>query len=224
MSGFLTPVATIAWKDVLLELRTRDIIVSVLVFALLVVIVFQFAVAPTPELAKQVAPGLLWVAFAFAGTLAVNRTFTLERDKGSLEGLLLCPVSRDTLFFGKALGVAVFMLVVEAMLLPLFAVLFNFPSFTPGLLLAAFLGTIGFAAVGTLFSAVAVNTRSREVMLPVLFFPVVLPVIIAAAEASAGAVSGAPWAEWSKWIKLIGVFDAIFLVVPPWVFGYVLEE
>ena len=186
MRELLAPVATLAWKDILLEIRTRDIIVSVLVFSFLVVVVFNFALNSTPNLADDLAPGILWVAFAFAGILAMNRAFVLEKDRGSLEGLLLTPVSRDAIYFGKMLGTFLFMVVVEVALLPIFAVLFDFSSFSVGLVLAILLATLGFAAVGTLFSAIAVNTRSREIMLPVLFLPVILPVIIGAVESSAG--------------------------------------
>ena len=216
--------ATLAWKDILLEIRTRDIVVSVLVFSFLVVVVFNFALNSTPNLADDLAPGILWVAFAFAGVLAMNRAFVLEKDRGSLEGLLLTPVSRDAIYFGKMLGTFLFMVVVETALLPIFAVLFNFSSFSVGLVLAILLATLGFAAVGTLFSAIAVNTRSREIMLPVLFLPVILPVIIGAVESSAGSIGGSSGVSVARWIGLIAVFDAVYLVICPWLFGLVVEE
>ena len=224
MRELLAPVATLAWKDILLEIRTRDIIVSVLVFSFLVVVVFNFALNSTPNLADDLAPGILWVAFAFAGILAMNRAFVLEKDRGSLEGLLLTPVSRDAIYFGKMLGTFLFMVVVEVALLPIFAVLFDFSSFSVGLVLAILLATLGFAAVGTLFSAIAVNTRSREIMLPVLFLPVILPVIIGAVESSAGSIGGSSGVSVARWIGLIAVFDAVYLVICPWLFGLVVEE
>ena len=211
----------LAWKDIVLEIRTRDIIVSVLVFAFLVVVVFNFSLNVTPRVVKDLAPGILWVAFAFAGVLAMNRAFVLEKDRGSLEGLLLTPVSRDAIYFGKMLGIFLFMIVVEALLVPVFAVLLNFSAFSVGFGLSTLLATLGFATVGTLFSAIAVNTRSREIMLPVLFLPVILPVIIAAVESAAGDGSTVSVA---RWIGLIAVFDAVFLVICPWVFGLVVEE
>ena len=224
MRELLAPVATLAWKDILLEIRTRDIIVSVLVFSFLVVVVFNFALNSTPNLADDLAPGILWVAFAFAGILAMNRAFVLEKDRGSLEGLLLTPVSRDAIYFGKMLGTFLFMVVVEVALLPIFAVLFDFSSFSVGLVLTILLATLGFAAVGTLFSAIAVNTRSREIMLPVLFLPVILPVIIGAVESSAGSIGGSSGVSVARWIGLIAVFDAVYLVICPWLFGLVVEE
>jgi heme exporter protein B len=219
------PVLIILWKDLLLEFRSRDIILSVLVFGLLVVVVFNFALNVTPRLLTQLAPGILWVAFAFAGTLAMNRAFVREKEQGGLEGLVLTPVSRDAIFLGKALASFLFMLIVEAALLPVFAALMGFSSFSFILLLTIVLATLGFATVGTLFSAIAVQTRSREIMLPVLFFPIILPVLIGAVEATTQSIGGASGSVGvSRWLPLIGVFDALFLVICPWVFAFVVEE
>lgn len=224
MTGLVRPIMIILWKDVLLELRSRDIIVSVLVFGFLVVVVFNFALNVTPRLVTQLAPGILWVSFAFAGTLAMNRAFVREKEQGGLEGLLLAPVSRDAIFLGKALGSFVFMLIVEAALLPVFAALLGFSAFSLTLVVIIALATLGFAIVGTLFSAIAVQTRSREIMLPVLFFPIILPVLIGAVEATTQAIGGDASVGLSRWLPLIGVFDALFLVICPWVFSFVVEE
>ena len=224
MTGFLAPIAALAWKDILLEIRTRDVVISVLVFGFLVVVVFNFALNVTPELLEDLAPGMLWVAFAFAGVLAMNRAFVTEKERGSLDGLLLTPVSRDSIYLGKMLGTLLFMIVVEVLLLPVFAVLFNFSAFSPGLIAAILLATLGFATVGTLFSAIAVQTRSREIMLPVLFLPVIVPVIIGAVEASSKSIGGGDDVSVAKWLGLIAVFDAVYLVTCPWLFGIVVEE
>lgn len=224
MNRILQPIAIIFWKDILLELRSKDIIVSAAVFGFLVVIVFNFALNVTPRLVTQLAPGILWVAFAFAGTLAMSRAFVREKEQGGLEGLLLAPVSRDAIFLGKALVSFLFMLIVEAALLPVFAAMLGFSAFSLMLILTIVLATLGFATVGTLFSAIAVQTRSREIMLPVLFFPIILPVIIGAVEASSQAIGGDGGAGISRWLPLIGVFDALFLVICPWVFSFVVEE
>ncbi|MBI4299235.1 MAG: heme exporter protein CcmB [Chloroflexi bacterium] len=222
--NFLGPIWAIAWKDILLEIRTKEIVTPVVVFAILVVVIFNFAIEPTPQMVAAVAPGILWVAFTFAGILGLNRTFSLEKDKGSLDGLMLCPVSRDTIYFGKVLGSYLFMLAVEAIMLPVFAVLFNLSLFLPEVILVAATATLGFAAVGTVFSAMAANTRSREIMLPVLFFPIALPVVIAAVEGTAGTLRGDGWSEIGRWVQLIGVFDVIFLVVSGFAFHFALEE
>jgi len=217
-------VLVIVWKDILLELRSRDLVVSVLVFGLLAVVVFNFALNNAPGRAEQLAPGILWTAFAFAAILAMNRAFVRDQEQGGLEGLLISPVSRDAIFLGKALTSLIFMLLIEAALLPVYAVMLDFSALSFNLVLTIFLGTLGFAVVGTLFSAMAVQTRSREIMLPVLFFPVVLPVIIAAVEASTRAVGGETFVGLGRWLPLIGVFDALFLVICPWVFAFVVEE
>jgi heme exporter protein B len=219
------PVLIILWKDLLLEFRSRDMIISVLVFGLLVVVVFNFALNVTPRLVTDLAPGILWVAFAFSGTLAMNRAFVREKEQGGLEGLILTPVSRDAIFLGKALAGFLFMLIVEAALLPVFAALMGFSAFSLTLVLTIVLATLGFATVGTLFSAIAVQTRSREIMLPVLFFPIILPVLIGAVEATTQAIGGAAGGVGvSRWLPLIAVFDALFLVICPWVFAFVVEE
>ena len=224
MKEFLLPILTLAWKDVVLEIRTKDVVTTVLIFALLTGVIFNFAFDPSREVVALVVPGILWVAFTFAGLLGFNRAFVLEKDKGSLEGLLLCPVSRDVIYFGKLAGIFTFMMVVEIVMLPFFAVLYNFPIFDVRLILIAATATLGFAAVGTLFSAIAVNTRSREVMLPVLLLPVAAPVVIAAVEATRAILDGAPWGEMIRWWQVLAAFDVIFLVLSSFVFGAVLEE
>ena len=224
MNRALGPMAAIVWKDLRLEARSRDLLVSVVFFGLLLVVVFSFAIKPTPEMAKELAPGILWVAFAFAATLAMNRSFIREQEQGGLDGLLLSPVSRDAIFLAKAATSFLFMLVVEAALLPVYAVLLQFSAFSFILVLTIVLATLGFALIGTLFSALAAQTRSREIMLPVLFFPIVLPVIIAAVEVSTRAIGGETLFGAGRWLPLIAVFDALFLVICPWLFSVVVEE
>ena len=224
MSGLLRPILIIVWKDLLLELRSKDLVVSIVVFGLVVVVVFNFALNNTPGRSAELAPGILWSAFAFSAVLGMNRAFVRDQEQGGLEGLLISPISRDAIFLGKALTSLIFMLLVEAALLPVYAVMLDFSVLSWSLMLTILLGTLGFAVVGTLFSAIAVQTRSREIMLPVLFFPVLLPVIIAAVEASTRAVGGVTFIGLGRWLPLIVVFDALFLVICPWVFSFVVEE
>jgi heme exporter protein B len=216
-------VLIILWKDVLSELRTKEIATSLVAFALLVIVVVSFALDPG-ERSSSLAAGVLWIAITFAGMLGLGRSFVLEKDKGCLQGLMLCPVDRGLLYMGKMLSIAVFMLVVEAIILPIFIVLLDQPHFSPQLIVIAILATIGFAAIGTLFSALAVNTKARDVMLPLLFLPIASPVIIAAIESSAMALAGEPWSELAPWLGIIVAFDAIFLAVSPFVFEFVIEE
>ncbi len=224
MASFFRPVAAVLWKDTLLELRTKDTIVPVLTFALLAIVVFSFAIEPTPRMVALVAPGILWIAFAFGGVLGLTRSFALEKDAGNLRALMLAPIGRDAVFFGKMLGNFVFMLIVELMAFPAFVVLFDLPITMAGLIPVALLATLGVAAVGTLFSAMAVNTRSREVMLPLLFLPAALPLIIAAVEATGVVIGGSGAGGLVQWLTLLAVFDAVFLVVCPIAFTLVIEE
>lgn len=211
------------WKDILSEVRTREIATSLVAFALLVIVVVSFALEPG-ELTSPVAAGILWVAFTFAGVLGLSRSFVMEKDKGCLQGLMLCPVDRSLIYLGKMLSILVFMLVVEAIILPVFVILLDQPLFSPQLAVITLLATIGFAAVGTLFSALAVNTRARDVMLPILFLPVASPVIIAAIRSSGLALSGESWGAIASWLGIMAAFDVIFLVVSPLVFEFVIEE
>ena len=224
MMGLLRPITTMVWKDIVLELRSRELVVSVAVFGLLLVVVFSFALDPSPGQAKALAPGILWVAFAFAATLAMNRAFVREQETGALEGLLIAPVSRDAIFLAKATTSFIFMLLIEAVLLPAYAVMLGFSALSWTLGGTILLATLGFALIGTLFSAMAAQTRSREIMLPVLFFPIVLPIILAAVQASTRAIGGETFIGLGRWLPLIAVFDALFLVICPWVFSYVVED
>ena len=222
--SFLRKVLVIVHKDVAVELRTKEMLSSMFVFSLLVIMIFSFAFELRVEDVREVAPGVLWVTFVFAGMLGLSRSFVLEKDKGCLEGLLLCPVDRSAIYFGKMLGNVIFMTTVEAMILPIFSILFNISLFQPVLLLIVVLGTLGFAGVGTLFSAMAVHTRSREVMLPVLLFPIVAPAMIAAVKATGGILDGQPFSEIAHWIRLLVVFDVVFFAISFMTFDYVVEE
>ncbi len=217
-------VLAIARKDILSELRSREIITSVLVFAVLVLLIFNFAFDLATDGMYVAAPGVLWVTYAFAGVLALNRAFIPEKEERCLEGLMGCPVGREAIYAGKALASLAFMLLVEIVVLPIFALFFNIDVFRPELLLVTLLATLGFVAVGTVFSALAVNTRAREMVLPILFFPVVSPVIIAAVKVSALSLASYSWSDMTTWLGIIVAFDIIFLTVPLLVFPFIIEE
>jgi len=221
---FWRKVAAITWKDALTELRTKEVIFTVLIFAVLVIVIFNFAFGTTKETLALVGPGILWVTFAFSGVLSLNRAFVSEKEGGCLEGLLAAPVSPEIIYIGKMLGSLLSLLVVELVALVIFALLFNLPVFTPALLLITLLTTVGFVAVGTLFSALAVNTRARDMVLPILFFPIIVPLIVSAVKASGLSLTGGTWSEMAGWLQIIGAFDIIFLVVSYLVFGIVIEE
>ena len=214
----------ILWKDVLLESRTRETVIPILVFSFLVIIVFNFVIDPKPALVEAVAPGILWVAFTFAGILGLNRSFSMEREQGGMEGLMMCPVGRDLVYLGKMLGTFLFVLLVELIMLPIFAAMFNMPLFESGLWLIIALATFGFASVGAIFSAIAINTKAKEVLLPILFFPVAAPVIMAAAEATRAVLAGDPIGDYSRWLQLMAAFDVMFVVIASITFDFVLGE
>jgi heme exporter protein B len=196
----------------------------VLVFTLLVIVIFNFAFGTNQTTINLVAPGILWVTFTFAGVLSLNRAFVPEKEQGCLEGLMACPVSREVIYVGKMLSSLLFMLIIEAIALPIFAFLFNLPVLSLQIIVITVLTTIGFVTVGTLFSALAVNTKAREMVLPILFLPVVVPIIIGAVLATGTALAGGSWSELGSWLQIIAVFDVIFLVVSFLVFAYVIEE
>jgi heme exporter protein B len=222
--NFWKAVSAIVWKDVRAELRTKDIFSSMFVFALLSVIVFNFAYELRVPDMKMVAPGIVWVAITFAGSLGLNRAFVIEQDKGSLAGLLLAPVDRASIYFGKMLGNLIFIFIVEVILLPLVMIFFNLSLLTWQHILVLFLGTYGFAAVGTVFSAMAVNTRAREVMLPILLFPVLLPVLVAGVKMTGALLDGESLSSIANWLQLVVVYDVGFTVVAYLTFGFVVEE
>jgi heme exporter protein B len=222
--SFLRKVLAIVWKDVRAELRTKDILSSMLVFAGLSVLIFQFAFDLRADNVRLVLPGVLWIAITFAGVLGLNRSFILEQDRGSLEGLLLAPVDRSAIYFGKLIGNLLFIFIVELLLLPLMTVLFNVWLLSPALLLVMALGTIGYAAVGTLFAALSINTRAREVMLPILLFPVMVPVFVAGVQAVGRLLDGDSLADIARWVQLLVAYDAIFLAAAMLLFDFVVEE
>jgi heme exporter protein B len=221
---FIRTVWAIVWKDLAAELRSRELLSAMLVFALLVIIIFNFALELDAKTRATVTSGVLWVTFAFAGTLGLNRSMAQEKDRGCLDGLLLAPVDRSAIYFGKVIGNLVFMLIVEVIVLPVYSILYNTNLFNPGLILVILLGSIGYVAVGTLLSSMAVQTRTRDVLLPILLFPVVIPVLIAAVRASTGFLQSIPMEEITPWLNLLIVYDLIFTSVAFMVFDYVVEE
>jgi len=221
---FLSAVGAIVWKDLAAELRSRELLSAMLVFALTVILIFNFALELDAKTRATVTSGVLWVTFAFAGTLGLNRSMAMEKDRGCMDGLLLAPVDRAAIYFGKAIGNLIFMLIVEAIVLPVYSVLYNTNLFNPGLILIILLGSLGYVAVGTLLSAMAVQTRTRDVLLPILLFPVAIPVFIAAVKGSTGFLQALPMDEILPWINILVVYDIIFTAVAFMTFDYVVEE
>src|SRR6266545_5725115 len=208
--SFIKAVAAIVLKDLRAEYRSRELFSAMLVFSILMIVIFNFALELDVKVRQSVTAGVLWSTFAFAGTLGLNRSMAIEKDRGCLDGLLLAPVDRSAIYFGKMISNLAFMLIVEIIVLPVYSVLYSVNLFQPGLLLVILLGSIGYVSVGTLLAAMSVQTRTRDILLPILLFPVVIPVILAAVKASSGIIDGAEWADIRMPINLLIAYDIIF--------------
>ncbi len=225
MNAFFRAMWAVVWKDLAAELRSRELISSMLVFSLLVILIFNFALELDASARANVTSGVLWVTFVFAGTLGLNRSLAIEKDRGCLDGLLLAPVDRTAIYFGKTIANLVFILLVAAIVLPVYSILYNVNLFAqPGLLLVIFLGAEGYVAVGTLLATMAVQTRTRDVLLPILLFPVVIPVLVASVKASSGFLQSLPMDEIQPWLNLLVTYDMVFTAIAFMVFEFVVEE
>ena len=222
--SFIKAVSAVVWKDLQAEFRSRELFSAMLVFSLLIILIFNFALELDVKTRQSVTAGVLWSTFAFAGTLGLNRSMAIEKDRGCMDGLLLAPVDRSAIYFGKVISNLVFMLIVEVIVLPVYSVLYTVNLFQPGLLLVILLGSIGYVGVGTLLSAMSVQTRTRDILLPILLFPVVIPVLLAAVKASSGFLTGSELADILLPINLLIAYDIIFIAVAFMVFDSVVEE
>ncbi len=221
---FFRQLSALLGKEIAVEWRTREAISAMLVFSLIVLVIFNFAFELQGVDILVFAPGVLWVAFCFSGILGLGRSFERERDKRSMDGMLLAPVDRGALFLGKAIANFLFILIMEAVTLPLLVILFSVPITWFPLIGYIILGTIGFSVVGTLLAAIAASTRMREVMLPVLLFPVIAPLLVAVVKVTQGAVQNLPFSDYSGWFNFILAYDVIFLVLAYLTFEFVIEE
>jgi heme exporter protein B len=225
LTGYWRKVMAIVGKDIAAELRTKEMFSAMFVFSLLIIFIFNFAFDLRAENVQVLAPGVLWVAIAFAGMLGLSRSFILERDRGVLDGLLLAPVDRSAIYLGKMIGNVLFISLVEIIILPFFVILFNQPAAAlfplTGVII---LGSISFASVGTLFSAMAVHTRAREVLLPIMLFPVIIPAMLSAVRLTSAILDKIPFDEASHWLALLVAFNVIFIAASFMLFEFVVEE
>lgn len=217
-------VGAIAWKDLRAEVRSRELINSMILFTLMTVMVFSLALELDADARQNVVAGVLWVTIVFAGMLGLSRSLAAEKDRGSLDALLLAPIDRSALFFGKMIGNLLFVLVIAGLLLVLLTVLFNITLVRPLLVLVVLLGSTGFTTVGTLLSSMSVHARARETLLPILLLPVVLPILISAVRASTAILNEMPSDDWLPWIQLLAIADVIFLAGAYALFDFVVEE
>ncbi len=213
-------------KDLLIELRTKDSLNAMLFFGIVVLVVFNFALESVRDSIRMAVPGILWVAFAFSGTLGLNRMFAAEKENSSLQALLMLPIDRGIIFAGKMLAATVFMLVSEVVIFVFALVFYNLTVWReiPYLVLVFFIGTLGFTAVGTLLSAVAVNTRMREVLLPLILFPVILPILINAVESTSIILNTVEYGALKLPVTIMTVFTIVFTTLAYLLFDFVLED
>ena len=225
MSRYLAQLLAVAGKDLRLELRSRERVLSMALFAVLVAVVFSFALDPTLR-ARNIAGAMLWITILFAGLLGLGRSFSLELEQDALSGLLLAPLEREALYLGKFLANLIILLTIEAVIFPVYALFFGLGlgGSLAGLILLVVLASVGFIALGTLFSAVAAHTRLGDTLLPILLLPLLLPVVIFAAGGTQRLLIGRPFAEVIPGIKVLLAFDLIFLIVGTLTFGSVMEE
>lgn len=223
---FLKQSYLLIWKDLLLELRRRESLLTMFFFGTLLLFVFHFSFEIPREKVPEMAPGLLWLAFLFTGTLGLTQLFQVERENHCLDALLLSPIDRASLYLAKVFFNLLMMLLVELVVFPLFWILFNLDSWSllPSLFLVAMLGTLGFCVLGTLFSAVTLKARARELLLPLVLFPLMIPVILATVRSMAVLMGAGDSQEALSWIRLLVGFDVIFLTAGFLIFEWVIES
>jgi heme exporter protein B len=224
VTPFVRAMDAVIWKDLTAELRSREMVSAMLVFALLVIFIYNFALELNPQVRASLTSGILWVTLSFAGTLGLNRSMAVEKDRGCLDGLLLAPVDRTAIFFGKAISNLIFMLVVAAIIVPIYSILYNVNLFNFGLIAIIVLGAWGYVAVGTLLASMAMQARTRDVLLPILLFPVAIPLLVAAVKASGGFLDGSAMSDIAPWLNILIVYDVVFTAVAFMVFDSVVEE
>ena len=221
---FLRAVLAIAGKDLRAELRSRQLLAAMGLFALLATMTFYFTLQARPDVRAAALPAVLWVTVVFAGTLGLNRSLAQEHDRGTLDALLLAPIDRAALFYGKLISTWIFSLAVAALVSLVVSILFNTALDVPAWSLVVVLGTLGFAAVGTFLGSMAVHARGRETTLPILILPIALPIVMAATSASDAILAGQRFSDWFTWLLVLASVDLIFLGLALVLFEFVVEE
>lgn len=223
LAAYLRKVRAIAAKDLRAEVRAKEVLSTMIAFSVLAVVVFGLAFDLRVPEAEMVVPGVLWVVVLFSGILGLNRTFGSEVDRGSLSALLLAPVDRSAIYFGKLIAQLAFMLAMEVPIIALILVVFDVNLFSGWNLLGVFLGTVGYVSVGVLFAALTASTRARETMLPILLLPVMVPVFVAGVGLTSNIVDGREFADFGRWLIILGVYDLVFLTIAYIVFDLIWE-
>jgi len=222
----MNTLVAILWKDIINELRTKEIVLSMAAFSIVLVVIFNFSLVINKDNISSLVPSLLWISTIFVGTLGLSRTFAIEKENSAITGILLSPVDRSMIYFSKVISNLLYILIIQFLLLFLFLFMFNInlSGDIAMLIVVMFLGAVGFSTLGTLFSTMAINTKLRELLLPVILFPVIIPVIINAVKATSLIFNGGGYAEISPFLNIMISFDIIFLVTSALVYEFVVEE
>lgn len=227
-SSFTTPywrvVLAVLRKDLRAEIRGRELLTSMVLFSMLAVLVYSFALELDTQAQESSVAGVLWVTIVFAGLLGLSRSMAVEKDKGSLDALLIAPVHRSALFYGKMLANLLFTFIIALLVMALLAVLFNIALFIPALFVVVILGCLGFTTAGTILSSMSIYARARESLLPIVLLPVTLPIILPAVRATNALLNELPTEDWLSWLQLLAAVDFIFLVATFFLFDFVVEE
>ncbi len=223
LAAYMRKVWAITAKDLQSEVRAKESLATMIAFSVLAVIVFGLAFDLRVPDSVMVVPGVLWVVLLFTGILGLNRVFGSEVDRGTMSALLLAPVDRSAIYFGKLISQLAFMLTMEIVLIPLILIIFDVSLLNVWILLGVLLGTIGYVSVGVLFAALAANSRARETMLPILLLPVMIPVFVAGVGLTANVLDGREFADFARWIIILSVYDLVFLVMAYIVFDLIWE-
>ena len=223
MLKFLNTLLAIIWKDLIIEFRSKEIILPILTFSCLTLIIFNFAIDTTRIDIKYLAAGILWIVFIFTSILILVRSSNIENQNGNLQGLLLSPISREVIFFSKLISNFIFVSIIEIIIVVVFIIIFNFSEFNIKFIPIILLGTFGIIIIGNVFSIISNNTKSQEIILSVLMFPTITPVLIASVEAINSIIGNNN--DWrNQWVPLLIIFDTIFLIISPYAFNFVVEE
>lgn len=222
--SYFAAIGAILKKDLATEFRNRELIISMGTFALLVILIFNFSLELNVRDRSTVTAGVLWVTFIFAGTLGLSRSMSLEKERGCLDGLLLMPIDRTAIYFGKMIGNLIFMLIVELLILPLYSIFYNENLFNPGLLLVLLLGSIGYVTVGTLIATMTVHTRTKEILFPILHLPIVFPILLPAVRASTYFLQDYEMSFITPQINFLIAFDLIYISLAYMLFEFIVED
>ncbi|MBM03717.1 MAG: heme ABC transporter permease CcmB [Chloroflexi bacterium] len=223
MINSLNTLRAIIWKDLIVEFRSKEIILPILAFSCLTLIIFNFAIDTTRIDIKYLAAGILWIVFIFTSILILVRSSNIENQNGNLQGLLLSPISREAIFFSKLISNFIFVSIIQIIITIVFIIIFNFSDFNLKFIPIILLGTFGIITIGNVFSIISNNTKSQEIILSVLLFPTITPVLIASVEAINSIIGNNN--DWlNQWIPLLIIFDTVFIIISPYAFNFIVEE